>query len=325
MLSWDYAYAHDDYVPQDQSEWMKRLDGLMHLSQISIPGTHDSMSLGWGGDIVQTQSKSLKNQLISGIRFLDIRLQAYQNYPDLLYAYHGIVYLHASFPGILDIVTEFLEKNPSETILMRIKQENKQDSVFGDLVEKVLTKPKYFKYLYNEYSYNPQLEKMRGKFVILENFNRGFRGIPYNLCFDIQDDYYLRTNWDLYSKWEKVKAQLNNANTRRSSNKKFINYLSGSGGSFPYFVASGHSSPGTNAPLLATGLTEPAFHNYYPDFPRVNWFGVVATIAFLGTDELTKNYIEKNKLLYVGIVVSDFPGQGLINSVINVNFISKYI
>lgn len=101
------GYSHDDDICQDQSQWMANLNDNQLLSSISIPGTHDTMSLGWGGDIAENQSKTLRNQLISGIRFLDIRLGAYPNYSDLLYCYHGFIYLHSTFREVLDIVTSF--------------------------------------------------------------------------------------------------------------------------------------------------------------------------------------------------------------------------
>ncbi|MCD3349046.1 phosphatidylinositol-specific phospholipase C [Clostridium botulinum D/C] len=325
----NYGYSHDNYVAQDRSQWMAKLNDNTPLSSLSIPGTHDTMSLGWGGDIAQNQSKSLENQLISGIRFLDIRLGAYPNHEDLLYSYHGFIYLHSTFGAILDVVTKFLKDHPSETILMRVKQEhtNESDKVFIDLLKKVLGNRKYSNYLYKGKGImNPKLGELRGKFVILQNFRGTVEWVLYIANFNIQDDYYLSTNWDLYSKWLKVKLQLFTANEfyLMGTNVKFINYLSGSGGVFPYFVASGHVSPGTCDARLATGLTEPAFHNYYPDFPRVNWCGIFATIAFEGTNNLAITYINKFKPLYVGIVVSDFPGPGLINTVINVNFNRKH-
>lgn len=87
----------------------------------------------------------------------------------------------------------------------------------------------------------------------------------------------------------------------------------------PYFVASGHSNPATGAPRLATGLTEPGFKSYYPDFPRVDWLGVFATIAFEGTNTLTADFIERNNLKYTGIVAADFPGDRLIKNIIKLN------
>ncbi|MPQ43299.1 phosphatidylinositol-specific phospholipase C [Clostridium tarantellae] len=318
------GYSHTKTICENKSKWMAKLNNNRTLSALSIPGTHDTMSISYGGDSAQNQSKDLKTQLISGIRFLDIRLAAYPNSEDFLYAHHEFIYLYSNFNEILNIVTDFLKNNESETLLMRIRQEYTKEpsNIFVALIKKFLNNPKYSNYLYkNIWNNNPTLGELRGKIIILQDFSGLVKGLDYSY-FNIQDDYYLLTNWDLYSKWEKVKAHLLKANESFSKreNKSFINYLSGSGGCFPYFVASGHSSSSPNSPRLSTGLTEPGFTGYYPDFPRVNWFlGVFATIAFEGTNNLTKDYIDKNNPAYVGIVVADFPGQGLINSIINVN------
>ena len=128
-----------------------------------------------------------------------------------------------------------------------------------------------------------------------------------------QDDYTLNTNWDLYNKWTKIKKHFNDGNTTAGIH---INYLSASGGSFPYFVASGHSSPATGAPRLATGYTTPGWNSSYPDFPRTDCFIGICTISFEGTNELTMNYLNDGGISFAGIVMADFPGSGLINTVI---------
>jgi hypothetical protein len=157
---------------------------------------------------------------------------------------------------------------------------------------------------------------MRGRLVVLQNFDAGGKyGLPYGEL-DAQDEYNLGTNWDLYWKWEKVRDQLNKANGG-PSDTKYINYLSGSGGVFPYFVASGHSSPGTGAPRLATGLTTPGWNSSYPDFPRVDCFIGICTIAFEGTNILTSDRLGNYKR--VGIIMADFPGPDLINNIIRMS------
>lgn len=117
-----------------------------------------------------------------------------------------------------------------------------------------------------------------------------------------------------------VKTHLDDANGRSNSNNVYLNYLSASTGSFPYFVASGHSSPGTSAPRLSTGLTTlVASDDKYPDFPRTTCLGSLCTISFEGTNELTVNYLEQGNITYAGMVVADFPGPDLIKSVIALN------
>ena len=173
-------------------------------------------------------------------------------------------------------------------------------------------------------SSNPTLGEARGKIILFSDYNgTKWKTIPYRQNSNIQDSNHLNTNWDLYSKWKKVKEHLTSTNKNRNKNIRYVNYLTGSGGSFPYFVASGHVSSGTGAARLATIYTEPGFSYMYPDFPRVNRFGVFATIAFEGTNVLTLNHILQNEVGFVGIVVADFPGGALIREIIDLNFKNK--
>lgn len=90
-------------------------------------------------------------------------------------------------------------------------------------------------------------------------------------------------------------------------------------GSFPYFVASGKSSPSNGAPLLATGLTTPGFSSSYPDFPRVACFIGICTIAFQGINILAYNYIVSQSYSFLGIVFTDFVGESIISKTISLN------
>lgn len=311
------AYLSDRTIGYSNSNWMGRINDDARLSELSIPGTHNTMSNGPGGDIVRNQSLSLSTQLNAGIRYLDIRVRAIDGVFTL---HHGPVYLNVNFGNVLNEVTKFLNQYPSETILMRIKQEHdpRPWDEFNRILNSYLENECYKSYFISPSTSNPSLKEIRGKILILRDFSQGKVGIPYN-SFSIQDNYHMSTNWDLYSKWESVKSKLNYSNTTNGK-VSTINYLSASGGSFPYFVASGHSSPGTSAPRLSTGLTHPGWAGTYPDFPRVNWFLGIATIAFEGTNILTDDYIKNQQLNHVGIVVADFPGASLIDSIISVNY-----
>ena len=316
----DTAYWNSGKITESREIWMRVLPDNKKLCELSLPGTHDSMA--WQSDLLgldstRTQTMSLKDQLLSGIRVIDIRAKYNKNsFP----IHHGIAYLRADLDDVLKTVKEFLEANPSETVLIRFSQEYSSAS---DTEMKLLFDKYYNKFksiFYQGSSRNPKLGDVRGKLILLSNVTSlNQYGIPYR-SLNIQDDYHLNTNWDLYSKWEKVKRQINNSNNR-DGDTIYMNYLSGSGGSFPYFVASGHSSPGTSAGRLATGLTEPAFRDKYPDFPRVGRVGSLATICFEGTNTLTADYLYKNRISYCGIVMADFPGARLINNIIECNFL----
>lgn len=309
------AYSHDSSNGAYNPGWLSGLSDSLPLSQLNLPGTHDTMAF-YGGDIPTAQTMSLRTQLDAGVRVLDIRCNHYYN---SFYINHGPIYQYANFDDVLTTVQQFLQANPRETVLMRVKEEW---TASGDTREFWQTfqsyQQKYAGLFWNYSGNNPTLGQVRGKVVVLQNFSapQSF-GIDYN-SLNAQDNYVLTTNWSLYSKWTAVKNQLANANSGNGNGTLYINYLSGSTGSFPYFVASGQSSPQTSAPQLATGLTTPGFSSYYPDFPRVACFIGICSIVFEGTNKLTAERLGNYR--HVGIIMSDFPGKDLINGIISMNF-----
>ncbi|MFM5081519.1 hypothetical protein ACEUBN_09275 [Aeromonas veronii] len=104
----DDAYSHWPYIPTsfENKSWMKRLSDHERIDSISIPGTHDSAAL-YGGDIVETQSASITEQLNAGIRFLDIRLKHISN---VFAIHHGPFFQKQFFGDVLNQVTCFYRK-----------------------------------------------------------------------------------------------------------------------------------------------------------------------------------------------------------------------
>lgn len=314
------AYSHDSNVNLNMRDWMSKLSDKITINELSIPGTGNSMSYGNYTDFSLTQSMDLETQLESGIRFLDLSL----NYSgDLNFkVVNGIIDLNVTLIDVLKKVAGFLNHNREEVVLIKISKNNSESRDFGYSLRKAIEEARLDNYIFDgSRNYNPTLGEARGKIILLADYSGNmWKAIPYKQNSEIQDHNHLVTNWDLYSKWEHVKEFLNKINKRNNKSTRYINYLTGSGGSFPYFVASGHVSSGTNDARLSTGLTEPGFSNYYPDFPRVNRFGVFATIAFEGINTLTYSYFLENDLKFTGIVVIDFPGAGIIKEIINLNF-----
>ena len=311
------AYTHKATSGTFNPDWMKNLDSSLTLSRISMPGTHNTMARH-GTDIAKCQSLNLGEQMNSGIRVLDIRCRHKDN---RFYIYHGRSDQKANFNDVLKQVDSFLKHHHSETILMRVKEENdptrNSRSFAGTFNWYAEQYPDLFwKYNRND---NPQLSQIRGKVVLLQNFKSDPPvGIDWGSnTLKIQDIYEMKNHWKLYEKWDTIKRFLNVTNSG-VRDYVYINFLSGSGISgkplvFPYFVASGKSSPGDNAPLLSTGRTTPGWKSW-PDFPRVNCVGKVCTIAFLGTNILTSDRLSNYN--HVGIIMADFPGKQLIQKVI---------
>ncbi|MGO4222585.1 phosphatidylinositol-specific phospholipase C domain-containing protein [Lysobacter sp. TAF61] len=298
--------------------WMAEIDGERTIRSLSLPGTHGSAALH-GGHIVQDQTLTLTQQLNGGIRLLDLRLRHIEN---VFALHHGLVFQEKFFGDALNEIQTFLRTYPTETVFVRVKEEYKPArnnrsfeatfQTYFDRYKSIIAVP--------ENGMQTRLDDLRGKLVFLVDFKTSHNfGLGYD-TFDIQDEFNVGTNWELYTKWERVKEQLALAKANPEQGPAIMNYLTGSGGALPYFVASGHVSAKTNANRLSTGrIARKGDQSTFADFPRVNCLPRRCTIAYEGTNTLTRDYIRRERPGYVGFVFADFPGPDLIKAIADVN------
>ncbi len=101
--------------------WMARLNDNAQITQLSIPGTHDSGATHSIFDVAgKCQDISIKEQLAIGVRFLDLRLQMKNNEFDIV---HSFVKQTLTFKDVLNDITNFIKQNPSEFLIISIKKE----------------------------------------------------------------------------------------------------------------------------------------------------------------------------------------------------------
>jgi 1-phosphatidylinositol phosphodiesterase len=117
------AYSDDTGASDQRLNWMAVFPDSTKINSLSIPATHESMALYGGsvGYVAICQVKSLNDQLTMGIRALDIRCRHINN---TFAIHHGQIYENATFGNdVLAVCRSFLLSHPSETILMRVKEE----------------------------------------------------------------------------------------------------------------------------------------------------------------------------------------------------------
>ncbi len=280
------GFSDDNTTDADKSNWMGYISDTQTLSQLSIPGTHDSLAFHgntlFDKRVVQTQSVPLNMQLTAGIRYLDIRVKRTGSSFDI---YHGSVYQQASFDDTMNTVTNFLKNHPSETILMRVKEETDAESG-SQSFETIFTNywNKYSNYLVKPTSNNPKLGDVRGKIIILQNFdsNRTF-GIPYG-SLNIQDEFTAVDG----AKYRAVEDHLLKAN--KDMNNIYLNH----------FSTNGIKDFGT---YIMDNLTPKAQAKYIND-----QFWVYMQLPAKYTNNTPKEYIE-----HTGIIAMDFPSSGTVS------------
>jgi 1-phosphatidylinositol phosphodiesterase len=327
------AYSHDASIGAWHPRWMSRLPDTTRLSGLTLPGTHDSGAYRTPANVAAvTQTMDLRTQLDSGIRAWDIRLAVSG---DSLTVYHGPVRQGQDFDtDVLGTADAFLSANPTETVVMRVRNEHASDENavdFERVVRSVLDRhPRVF-----HGEDNPMLMGLRGRILILQDFERpsgSDYGTPYRASWiSTQDRWELGTNWDLAGKWHAIRNHLDAAATG-SQDRLFINFLSGSTGALPYFVASGHSSPETGAPNLLTGWTRGVIDTCrlssrcLDEYRDVNCALGTCSVAFEGTNVMTVDYAARfAKPSRYGIVYADFPGPSLVETLIEANDFSAML
>jgi hypothetical protein len=171
-------------------EWMSYIPDHKSLSEISIPGTHDSATYLLNlpkGDLLalvngsfvsslftittpfvkqyaQTQTLSIRRQLDAGIRFLDLRVTSTHVKGELTMC-HGKVVLHSSLDAMFAFIAEFLEKSPTEVVLVSVKNdgEGNADEV-NELLAQAIKRSKIKFYLDWRI---PKLGDVRGQAVLI--------------------------------------------------------------------------------------------------------------------------------------------------------------
>ncbi len=125
-------------IPTDQkgNNWITPLDDKIYVSQMSIPGTHDSgTGDGTTFSIGQTQDLTLDKQFELGIRAFDLRPAVSDG--DLK-IYHGYISTTYRWDQIMERFKYYLQTNPGEFIIILMRHETEADSnsdSWGGLIE----------------------------------------------------------------------------------------------------------------------------------------------------------------------------------------------
>lgn len=116
------ACSSDPAPPPPDLGWMGPLADDALLSQLTIPGTHESGALYEPIQYsAKCQSLTIADQLAAGVRYFDIRCR---HVDDAFAIFHGPIDEQQTFDDVLAAMTDFLAANPSETIMISVKQES---------------------------------------------------------------------------------------------------------------------------------------------------------------------------------------------------------
>ncbi|KAJ4387181.1 hypothetical protein N0V93_007770 [Gnomoniopsis smithogilvyi] len=307
-------------------DWMSRIPDNVNLNSLSIPGTHDTLTYDLVDNTVfQCQNHNLKTQLHAGLRYLDIRGRLVYNaslgadQEPVIGIYHGHVSTGYDFQDVLETVFAFLAENPSEGIIMRVKEEGAplpvgspsevwESGTYNTTFEEAfnyyrLINPDTFpgceKHLLTPWPRKeerlvPTMGEMRGRVLVLYEFETASAtyGIPWTSPhIELEDMWIILHPTLLEAKWDAVRRNLEAAAvSAEDSDVLFLSHLSASVGVTPIEAAAGPLEDRTNGTVID------------------------------GLNMRTGEWLEVNgRTGKTGVVMADFPGQRLVGSILRRN------
>lgn len=157
--------------------WMKELPSSTSLTALSIPGIHNTATCYRALPSVRCQAVSPQVQLANGVRFFDIRVQPASSHDprdDNLILVHGVFPISLTgakyFRDLLNATLNFLDENPSETVIMSIKREG-----YGQATDQQLSRILHEHYVSKSDRWYtkpvvPSLGEARSKIVLMRRF-----------------------------------------------------------------------------------------------------------------------------------------------------------
>ncbi|WYZ46265.1 hypothetical protein EsH8_IX_000490 [Colletotrichum jinshuiense] len=284
----------------DHAEWMRAIPDDTNITSLSIPGTHDTMTYDLSNQVFQCQNHNLSSQLHAGMRYLDIRGRLVN---DSIQIYHASMFTGHSYAEVLETVFDFLDDHPSETVVMRLKEEGRplgqntmtfEDAFNYYLHNSTITSPgakQHFR-THNPRQPFPTLGSLRGKIFLLQNFPSKGPDSPYGVVWESSDmvleDLWIIPSIDhLYMKWEAIENALRRAATAKPHANRvlYLAHLSASVGVLPIEAAAG------NLNRTVAGMND----------RTGDWLAATADRGDSGK---------------TGVVIIDFPGKELVDVVL---------
>jgi len=243
------------------TDWMANIDGTKKITQINIPGTHDSATKYVNlSTYSKCQDATIAEQLEDGIRFLDIRVEMESD--GALKLVHGSQKCKTSSGDTLyldSVLTDcyaFLDAHPTETIIMSVKKDNGDatDAQVQQAVHNYINANADYWFLQNG---KPTLDEVRGKIVLARRYydNNGYGDTSGGMNFlwgdqggsTVASESYVRVavtgltglwvqdryEYDADDKWTVVKAGLDNPpDAANAANEYVLTFMSSAGSKF---------------------------------------------------------------------------------------------
>ncbi|MBP3709803.1 MAG: phosphatidylinositol-specific phospholipase C domain-containing protein [Treponema sp.] len=166
-------------APYEPQNWMSALDGSKKLSELNIPGTHDSATRYINfAYFLQDQNTDIRAQLESGFRYFDLRVKLAKDASDLCLCHNFgdcrtkkfLFSKKILFKDVVAIAARYLAEHNSEAVIFAVKHEHAADDMakVKELLNSCIDENELLWYIKNDI---PTLDEVRGKIVLARRYD----------------------------------------------------------------------------------------------------------------------------------------------------------
>ncbi|KAL5611645.1 hypothetical protein BROUX41_000772 [Berkeleyomyces rouxiae] len=279
------------------ADWMGKIPDDVLVSDLSIPGTHNSMTnLLENRILLQCQMSSLKQQLHAGIRYIDVTGRWKKN---KIRVYNGPSRTTFDLDEVFTTALDFLDEYSKEGLILRIHKDFWPSDMNKNFEDKVADK-----YLASDselgqrigsrlyilpgpsQTWVPRVGELRGKIMILQDFPTT---VPNRFGIPWDSDRLVVSDWKdtlgrigISAKWSVYESKITAA-SKETENKLHIVHTAVGLGATPYKAVAGKD-------VTNTGMND-----------RLG--------EFLSASDIGRT----------GIIAMDFPGKELIGEILRRN------
>ena len=184
-------------IKAEGKNWQSNVDDSTAISQLTIPGTHDSATFNPKGatkSLAKCQDKNIQKQLEAGVRAFDFRY-VYKNGEFQLWHGYGLTIINGyecmddsgkhqlTLKSVLTTIKDYLAQNPSEFVFINFQKEggDKKDAELASLQDSFGVVQD------SNYSNTTTLGSVRGKILNGSGFMQKASGIYNNWECSVSD------------------------------------------------------------------------------------------------------------------------------------------
>jgi 1-phosphatidylinositol phosphodiesterase len=152
--------------------WMRSIADDTNITRMAIPGTHDSGAWQYCyTPMCRAHDLDIAAQLNIGVRAFDIRVG--DKGGGIYKVYHGPIDMDITVQSVLDDIVAFLNTNPSEFVILMLKQETGNVDISGQINALVNTALAAKLYPYNAgIEQWPELSAVRKRVLVFSRLGR---------------------------------------------------------------------------------------------------------------------------------------------------------